>query len=53
LQTESAESSTTITGKAINDLPLNFGMGAGAIRNPLSFIGLAFGSSIFGWNVIN
>jgi hypothetical protein len=52
LQTESAESSTTITGKTINDLPLNFGIGAGAIRNPLSFIGLAPGSSISGWNVI-
>ena len=35
LKTESAEQSTTISGDTINSLPLNFGIGAGAIRNPL------------------
>src|SRR5215472_16193970 len=37
LKTESGEQSTTITGEQINSLPINFGIGAGAIRNPLSF----------------
>ena len=35
LKTESAEQSTTITGAQLNDLPINFGIGAGAISNPL------------------
>jgi len=50
LKTESAEQSTTITGAQINDLPINFGIGAGAIRNPLSFTQLTPGASINGWN---
>ena len=52
LKTESAEQSTTITGDRINALPLNFALGAGAIRNPLSFVQLAPGASINGWNDI-
>ena len=52
LKTESAEQSSTITGKTVNDLPINFGIGAGAIRNPLSFVQLTPGSTITGWNTI-
>lgn len=53
LKTESAEQSTTITGKQINELPLNFGIGAGAIRNPLSFAQLTPGATFNGWNNIS
>lgn len=52
LKTESAEISTTVTGKQINELPINFGIGAGAVRNPLSFAQLTPGASINGWNNI-
>ena len=52
LRTESAEQSTTVSGETINALPLNFGIGAGAIRNPLSFVQLTPGSTISGWNTI-
>ncbi len=52
LKTESAEQSTTISGDTINTLPLNFGIGAGAIRNPLSFTQLTPGASISGWNTV-
>src|SRR5258707_2320417 len=52
LKSESAEQSTTITGDRINALPLNFALGAGAVRNPLSFVQLAAGASINGWNDI-
>jgi hypothetical protein len=52
LKTESAELSTTVTGKQINELPINFGIGAGAVRNPLSFAQLTPGASINGWNNI-
>lgn len=52
LKTESAEQSTTISGDRINALPLNFALGAGAVRNPLSFVQLAPGASINGWNDI-
>ncbi len=52
LKTESAEQSTTVSGQKINSLPINFGIGAGAVRNPLSFVSLAPGASISGWNVI-
>ncbi len=38
LKTENAEQETTLSGKQIAELPINFGIGAGAIRNPLSFI---------------
>jgi len=52
LKTESAEQSTTVTAQQINNLPINFGIGAGAIRNPLSFTNLTPGASINGWNNI-
>jgi hypothetical protein len=52
LKTESAEQSTTISGDTINSLPINFGIGAGAIRNPLSFVQLTPGATISGWNTI-
>ena len=52
LKTESAEQSSTITGKTVNDLPINFGIGAGAIRNPLSFVQLTPGATMSGWNTI-
>lgn len=52
LRTESAEQSTTISGDRINALPLNFAIGAGAVRNPLTFVQLSPGASIGGWNDI-
>jgi hypothetical protein len=52
LKTESAEQSSTISGDTINALPLNFAIGAGAIRNPLSFVQLTPGATISGWNTI-
>jgi len=52
LKTESGEQSTTVTGAQINTLPINFGIGAGAIRNPLSFTQMTPGASINGWNNI-
>src|SRR5215831_3336901 len=52
LKTESAEQSTTISGDTINDLPINFSIGAGAVRNPLSFVQLTPGATISGWNTI-
>ncbi len=53
LKTESAEQSTTVTGKQISELPINFGIGAGAIRNPLSFAQMTPGASFNGWNNIS
>jgi hypothetical protein len=53
LKTESAEQSTTVTGKEIAELPINFGIGAGAIRNPLSFIQMTPGATFNGWNNIS
>lgn len=52
LRTESAEQSSTVSGDTINSLPINFGIGAGAIRNPLSFVQLTPGSQMSGWNTI-
>ncbi|MEX2260448.1 MAG: TonB-dependent receptor [Bryobacteraceae bacterium] len=52
LRTESAEQSTTISGEQLNALPINFAIGAGAVRNPLSFVQLSPGASIGGWNDI-
>jgi len=52
LKTESGEQSSTISGDTINSLPINFGIGAGAIRNPLSFVQLTPGATISGWNTI-
>jgi len=53
LKTESAEQSATITSKQINELPINFGIGAGAIRNPLSFVQMTPGATFNGWNNIS
>jgi len=36
LKTETAEQSMTVAGNQIAELPINFGIGAGAIRNPYS-----------------
>ncbi len=52
LNTESAAASTTISREQLNQLPLNFAIGQGAIRNPLSFAQLSPGASINGWNNI-
>ncbi len=52
LNDENGEVSFTVTGKQINELPINFGIGAGAIRNPLSFAQLVPGASMNGWNNI-
>lgn len=52
LKTESAEQSTVITRESINNLPLNFGTGSGAVRNPLSFVQLAPGTTVGTWNDI-
>lgn len=52
LTTDSAAASTTISREQLNQLPLNFAIGQGAIRNPLSFAQLAPGASINGWNNI-
>lgn len=48
LNTESAAASTTINREQLNQLPLNFAIGQGAIRNPLSFAQLSPGASING-----
>ena len=53
LKTESAEQSSTISGASINGLPMNYGIGAGAVRNPLSFVQLTPGATMSGWNTIN
>jgi len=53
LKTESAEQSSSIGGDTINTLPMNYGIGAGALRNPLSFVQLTPGSMMTGWNQIN
>ncbi len=52
LKTEDAEQSETFTGDRLNALPINFGIGGGAIRNPLGFVKLAPGASLNGWNDI-
>lgn len=52
LNTDSAAVSTTINREQLNQLPLNFAIGQGAIRNPLSFTQLSPGASINGWNNI-
>ncbi|MCX6633315.1 MAG: TonB-dependent receptor [Candidatus Solibacter sp.] len=43
----------TITGNQIAELPINFGIGAGAIRNPLSFVQMTPGATFSGWNNIS
>jgi hypothetical protein len=53
LKTENAEQSMTIAGNQIAELPINFGIGAGAIRNPLSFIQMTPGATFNGWNNIS
>lgn len=52
LSTENAAQSTTVGREQLNQLPLNFAIGAGAVRNPLSFVQLSPGASISGWNTI-
>ncbi len=52
LRTESAAQATTVGRAQLNELPLNFAIGAGAVRNPLSFVQLSPGASISGWNTI-
>ena len=53
LKTENAEQSMTVEGKQIAELPINFGIGAGAIRNPLSFVQMTPGAYFNGWNNIS
>jgi len=52
LKTESAAQATTIGRDQLNQLPVNFAIGLGAVRNPLSFLQLTPGASISGWNTI-
>ena len=52
LRTESAAQAYTISRDQLNQLPINFAIGAGAVRNPLSIVGLAPGASLAGWNTI-
>lgn len=52
LRTENAALATTVGRDQLNQLPLNFAIGAGAVRNPLSFVQLSPGASISGWNTI-
>ena len=52
LSEEGGDVSFTVEGGRLNDLPINFGIGAGAIRNPLSFAQLVPGATISGWNNI-
>ena len=52
LQTENAAQALTVGREQLNQLPLNFAIGAGAVRNPLSFVQLSPGASISGWNTI-
>jgi hypothetical protein len=50
LRTENAAQATTIGRDTLNSMPLNFAIGQGAVRNPLSFLQLAPGAAISGWN---
>ena len=50
LRTESVEQSTVLNGDKVNQLPLNFANNG--VRNPLSFLTLAPGTSITGWNSV-
>lgn len=52
LSTENAAQSVTVGREQLNQLPINFAIGAGAVRNPLSFVQLSPGASISGWNTI-
>ena len=52
LNEENGEVAFTVTGDQLNELPINFGIGAGAIRNPLSFAQLVPGAQMNGWNNI-
>lgn len=53
LKTETAEQSMTIAGNQIAELPINFDIGAGAIRNPYSFIQMTPGAFFNGWQNIS
>ncbi len=50
LRTESVDQSTVLNGDKINQLPLNFANNG--VRNPLTFLQLAPGTSVGGWNDI-
>jgi hypothetical protein len=50
LRTESVEQATVLNGDKVNQLPLNFANNG--VRNPLSFLTLAPGTSITGWNSV-
>lgn len=50
LRTESVEQSTVLNGDKVNQLPLNFANNG--VRNPLSFLQLAPGATITGWNTV-
>lgn len=52
LRTENAAQQVTVGRDQLNQLPLNFAIGAGAVRNPLSFVQLSPGAAISGWNTI-
>jgi hypothetical protein len=52
LTTENAAQAMTVGREQLNQLPINFAIGAGAVRNPLSFVQLSPGASISGWNTI-
>jgi hypothetical protein len=53
LKTENAEQETTLSDKQIAELPINFGIGAGAIRNPYSFVQMTPGATFSGWQSIS
>ena len=52
LNADDGEVAFTVTGQQLNELPINFGIGAGAIRNPLSFAQMVPGAQMNGWNNI-
>lgn len=53
LKSENAEQDATLSDKQIAELPINFGLGAGAIRNPFSFIQMTPGATFSGWQSIS
>jgi hypothetical protein len=53
LKSENAEQETTLSDKQIAELPINFGIGAGAIRNPYSFVQMTPGATFSGWQSIS
>lgn len=53
LKTENAEQEMTLGDQQIAELPINFDMGAGAIRNPYSFAQMTPGATFNGWQNIS